>query len=233
MNGFVNHLFNEVFVGGRWVRLNYSTLGQPILDARYFGLLTHTYTTADLSQVPLAETWGMRYFRYRDAKTKLSSVNPYRLIAVRDHFGANAKVENPEVPVNELRTATIIHLLRPDSPKIPAWVDRKSFDKSGTDLLVAFKEWIPGSHLQMRVFEKRVGQDFLLTAANHPQIHAKLGGLKLSQGDGSFQAYALKIADADRGSIVAGADYTLQPINTNSDYIWQVSPELETIRLKD
>src|ERR1044071_6498518 len=49
MSGFANHLFNEVYVGGRWVRLNYSTLGQPILDARYFGLLTHIMTCSDLS----------------------------------------------------------------------------------------------------------------------------------------------------------------------------------------
>jgi hypothetical protein len=28
MSGFVNHLFNEVYVGNKWVRLNYSTLGQ-------------------------------------------------------------------------------------------------------------------------------------------------------------------------------------------------------------
>jgi hypothetical protein len=32
---FANHIFNEVFVGGRWTRLNFSTLGQNILDARY------------------------------------------------------------------------------------------------------------------------------------------------------------------------------------------------------
>ena len=30
--GYANHTFNEVFVGGRWVRLNYKTLGQNILD---------------------------------------------------------------------------------------------------------------------------------------------------------------------------------------------------------
>jgi transglutaminase-like putative cysteine protease len=233
MTGFVNHLFNEVFVGGRWVRLNYSTLGQPILDARYFGLLTHTFTCADLSQAPLAETWGMRYFRYREAQPKLTSVNPYRLIAVRDHFGARANIDNPVVPVNELRTATIIKLLRPDSTQIPSWVDRSNLAKLNVDLLIAFKEWIPGSHLQMRVFEKRVGQEFRLVAAGYPDLQARLHGLKLSQGNGSFQAYALKIDEADRKNVVGGVGYALQPINTNSNYIWQTAPDLQPIPLKD
>ena len=88
---FANHVFNEVYVGHRWVRLNYSTLGQPVLDGRYFGLLTHIYTCADLSQVPLAQTWGMRYFKYPAGQPILSSKNPYQLISVEDHFGAAAR----------------------------------------------------------------------------------------------------------------------------------------------
>jgi Transglutaminase-like superfamily len=103
VGGFDNHLFNEVYVGHHWVRLNYSTLGQPILDGHFFGLLTHIYTCASLSQTPLAQTWGMRYFRYpgqfsskpedRD-QSKLSSINPYRLLSVQDHFGAKAHLDN-------------------------------------------------------------------------------------------------------------------------------------------
>ena len=56
--GFDDHMFNEVYVGHHWVRLNYHTLGQPVLDAHYFGLLTHIYTCSDLSQVPLARDLG-------------------------------------------------------------------------------------------------------------------------------------------------------------------------------
>jgi hypothetical protein len=59
--GYANHTFNEVFIGGRWVRLNYKTLGQNILDSSLMGLLTHVNTFNDLSDVPLAATWGKRY----------------------------------------------------------------------------------------------------------------------------------------------------------------------------
>ncbi len=72
-----------------------------------------------VSQVPLAATWGMRYFRYRDAEPKLSSVNPYRLISVRDHVGAHAQVDNPAVAAAQLRTATIVAVHRPDAPELP------------------------------------------------------------------------------------------------------------------
>src|SRR5262249_51205133 len=38
---FSSHTFNEVYVGGRWRRLNYTKLGQNTLDANYLGLLIH------------------------------------------------------------------------------------------------------------------------------------------------------------------------------------------------
>ncbi len=164
VHGFDNHLMDEVYVGRRWVRLNYATLGQPVLDSQYFGLLTHTYTCSDLSQAPLAETWGMRYFKYpADGQPKLSSMNPYRLISVEDHFGQNAKVANPPVP--EYRTVTIIGLYLPSAREVPQWAkdsvakinDQRPNDK--IDFVVAGKEWIPDASMQD--FRKRRRERFL------------------------------------------------------------------------
>ncbi|MGA2061115.1 MAG: transglutaminase domain-containing protein [Thermoguttaceae bacterium] len=192
MNGFDNHLFNEVYVGRRWVRLNYTTLGQPILDARYFGLLTHIYTCSDLSQIPLAQTWGMRYFNHpADDQPKLSSINPYRLISVDDHFGANAQIDNPPVPLAELRTVTIIGFYFKESPEVPKWVAEDTWQKTKMDFLIASREWIPSVTYQMRTFEKRAGHEFLLDASGHPTVKAHLNGLRLSSGDGSFHLAAV------------------------------------------
>lgn len=232
VKGFANHLFNEVYVGNRWVRLNYSNLGQPILDAHYFGLLTHIDTTADISQVPLAQTWGMRYFRYPAGQAKLSSVNPYRLISVHDSFGPNAHVENPEEHAPELRTATIVKIYRPDTKELPGWVTWTTTPHRG-DFLVGFREWVKGVNLPMRAFAKKAGHDFRLTAPGQPELRAHLSGLSLSQGDGSFQAYELQIADDDRAKIVAGAAYTLVPVNTSDDYRWEIAPNLAPFKLKD
>jgi hypothetical protein len=95
--GFANHLFNEAFIGNRWVRVNYDLVGQNTLDDSYLGLLTHILTTDSLSHVPMAETWGRRYAMYPAVSPKLSSKNPYRLLKVTDHFGLRAKIANPAV----------------------------------------------------------------------------------------------------------------------------------------
>ena len=93
--GYANHTFNEVFVGGRWVRLNYKTLGQNSLDGNLMGLLTHVNTFNDLADVPLAATWGKRYAKGERDDVFLYG-NPYRCDELSDHFGRFAKVENPE-----------------------------------------------------------------------------------------------------------------------------------------
>src|SRR5207237_4897401 len=92
--GFTSHTFCEVFVGGRWRRLNYTTLGQNVLEPRYLGLMIHAHTFRDLSEANLAATWGTRY-----AKGRRDDVfrhgNPYRLMEVSDHFGKYAREANP------------------------------------------------------------------------------------------------------------------------------------------
>lgn len=234
MQGFDNHLFNEVYIDHHWVRLNYKTLGQPILDAHYFGLLTHIYTTSALSQVPLAQTWGMRYQYFPAGQPKLSSINPYRLLSVHDCFGPGAHVENPEVPFAELRTVTIIGLYRADSPKVPEWVDREKCEQSHTDFLISAKEWIPGVKNQMRTFQKHAGHDFLLTAPNYPDVRVRLSGLDCGPAHhGEFQAYGAQIVPEDKIKLVPGVGYSIQPINTSQTYRWVVAPDTLPLRLKE
>jgi len=234
VNGFDDHMFNEVYVDHHWVRLNYSTLGQPILDAHYFGLLTHIYTCSDLSTVPLAKTWGMRYFNYPAGQARLSSPNPYRLMSIYDHFGANAHVENPIVPVAELRTVTIIGLHRPDATDLPKRVAEDwARQKRRIDFLASFKEWVPGTSRQMGAFQKRASHEFLLVAPGHPDVRAHLSGSSFSTGAGSFQAYGLAVNAEDKDKLAAGVAYELRPINTSTTYLWQVAPTVAPLRLKD
>lgn len=231
VSGFANHLFNEVYVGNRWVRLNYTRLGQPVLDKNYFGLLTHVYTSASLCEAELHTTWGMRWFKYpEDGQPKLSSINPYRLISVQDHFGANAQMDNPPVEIAELRTVTIIGLLPPDSPQLPQWVSEGlAQSKTQVDFFISCKEWIAGSYRQMRTFSKRAGNDFLLTAPQQPDIAVKLSGLKVSKGDGSFQAYGAQIQPEDKAKLAAGIAYGIKPINVSDTYRWAVAPDITPI----
>ena len=223
LDGFANHLFNEVYVGHHWVRLNYDRLGQPILDASYFGLLTHIATSADLSRTPLAATWGLRYNGLAPAQPALSSVNPYMLLSVHDNFDSHAHLANPEVPVGELRTATITALLPPGSPALPEWVRQGQAD-DGLDFFLVYKEWVPGSYYQMRAFAKRASRTFLLTALGHPDIKVQLNGTKDSADDGTFQAFGVQVVPEDKTKLVPGIAYTLTPQNISNTYRWAVAP---------
>lgn len=229
-HGFIDHMFNEVYIDHHWVRLNYSNLGQPILDAHYFGLLTHIYTCAELSDAPLAATWGMRFFNYPAGQPKLSSSNPYRLISVTDHFGANAHVDNPPAPLAELQTVTIVGLYPADSPTLPGWVDRNSLQRSNVDFLIAIREWVAGTYNQMRAFDKRAGHNFVLTAPSHAEIRVQLSDLRLSTGDGSFQAFGARFVADDRAKLERGVSYSIRPFNESDTYRWQVAVDLAPLR---
>src|SRR5262249_49979801 len=89
---WVNHTLNEVFVGGRWRRLNYDRLGQNILDAQYLGLMTHAATFGDWADGEMAKTWGVRQARGGPHDDVFGGPNPYSTLAVSDRFGVHAKV---------------------------------------------------------------------------------------------------------------------------------------------
>jgi len=89
---------------------------------------------------------------------------------------------------------------------------------------MACKEWIPGSYNQMRAFQKRSGQDFLLTALEHPNVKVPLSGLRQSAGDGSFQAYGAHILGEDKAKLVSEVVYSIHPVNTSEVYQWVVAP---------
>ncbi len=49
-DSFASHTFCEVFVGGRWRRLNYSKLGQNVLERNYLGMMIKVNSFNDLSE---------------------------------------------------------------------------------------------------------------------------------------------------------------------------------------
>jgi hypothetical protein len=221
---FTNHLFNEVFVGNRWVRLNYDVVGQNNLDDTYFGLLTHILTTDSLSHVPIAETWGVRYANYDQTEPKLSSINPYRLLKVSDHFGTHANIPNPEVEDEELRNVTVTAIYRTDMP--PAELKR-SFEKGPldkTDFFLRIDEFIPHYRMQLPDFARKAGREFILSAPGHPEVHARLNGWTMTQGTETnhYQLLAVRVNPEERQLVAAGVTYAIHPVNTNQTYSWNV-----------
>lgn len=221
---FANHIFNEVFVGNRWVRLNYDVLGQDIVDNRFFGLLTHILTTDSLTRVPLPETWGRRYATYPNVSPKLSSINPYQLLKVADHFGAYSHIDNPEVENEELRQVTVSAMYWKDAlpPNMQA---ADSGKPRGSDFYLSIKEYIPNFRLQLVEFYRNAGHRFVLTASGHPELRATLSGMKITDFDSSrrpYQLFGVRIDPEYRQLLAPGVDYAIRPINTNQTYVWRV-----------
>lgn len=210
--GFSNHVFNEVWVGKKWVRLNYDRLGQPIVDADYEGLMTHVYTALDVSEVPFAKTWGARYSGM--IAPKLSSVNPYQLVSARDDLRPGARFDNPAVP--ELNHCTIIAVLKPGDPAIPSWA-RMSHD---TVALFRTREWVKGEdYHQLRQFLAKSSWRFKLSAPGEADVVVRLTDDKYNDGPGNFVAFGVRL----EGSLKPGVQYRIVPLNSGHPNTWSVA----------
>ena len=89
---WASHTFNEVWINGRWRRLNYNRLGQNILDETYLGLMVHVNTYRDHADAGLS-AWGRR--NAGDKNDVCGNSNPYSCVSLSDKFGPYCKLENP------------------------------------------------------------------------------------------------------------------------------------------
>ena len=126
--GFSAHTFNEVYVDGRWRRLNYNQLGANIDST--FGLMTHIHTFGDLSEAGLTSTWGWRYGK-GERNTIFKTSNPYCATEVSDRFGIHCGLSNPEVEEKEHTGITITKAYWPGGPG--GRMASKAADRARTD----------------------------------------------------------------------------------------------------
>jgi hypothetical protein len=228
--GFCNHMYDEVFVGGRWARLNYDKLGQNIVDPNYNGLMMHIDTCADISETDLARTWGVRGAKYPGVTPRLTSVNPYQLISISDHFGRWSHVPNPYVEYKpfEYTTVTINGVYPPNTAQYAELITDDFLTKTlkpnklVPDFMIGIAEAPQGAGLPMREFLGRASNRFTLHSPGHPDVGIACNSVNCN--DNKLQAFGAAIAPADRGNIVPGAVYTIEPINTSTKYKWTVGP---------
>ncbi len=97
---FTDHWYNEVFVGGRWVRLNYATLGQNTYDpsSSFFGLAMATKIQKDVTDRIETETKGS--FWTRTKRNILGGIvnNPFKSIKLYDQIGKYSDVAATKLP---------------------------------------------------------------------------------------------------------------------------------------
>jgi hypothetical protein len=229
---FTSHTFCEVFVGGRWRRLNSTTLGQNILERNYLGLMIHVHTFKDLSEANLAATWGTRYAKgQRDDVFRHS--NPYRLLEVSDHFGKYAQVPNPPAD-KEHKRITIAKAYWPESEAAPAEIRELRWGKepgSGR-FFVHCDEWLEnaGDYLQYKLFMRRADTRFALRAKGQPDVSCQISMNFYTHRSRNLCELEVVIPAAEYAKMKKGVDYTLHPVNAVADYQWRVKDGLTVTR---
>jgi hypothetical protein len=230
--GFASHTFCEVFVGGRWRRLNYKTLGQNVLERNYLGLMIKVHTFRDLSEAKLAETWGTRYAKgQRDELFPHS--NPYRLLEVSDHFGQYATLANPPAD-NEHRQITIDKVYWPDDEKAPKEVREMpgGAEPGGGRFFVHCEKWLDnaGDYLQYKLFMRRTDRNFVLRAKDHPDIACQISMNFIAGSSRKLRELEVVIPAAEYAKMAKGVAYTLHPTNRKRGYEWKVKEGVRLVR---
>jgi RNA polymerase sigma factor (sigma-70 family) len=230
---YAAHTFLEVYVGGRWRRLNYTKLGQNILDPRCLGLMVHVLTFRDLSEANLAATWGARYAKGQRDKVFRHS-NPYRTLELSDSFGRHAGQPNPPAD-KEHKHITIGKGYWFGSKETPAFV-QNSAGGGGVPgagrLLIHGEEWFDdaGDYLQYKVFMRRADRDFVFRAPGRPDVKGHITMSFWTAPADKVRELELEIPPDEFAKMAKGVPYTLHPVNANPRYQWKVGPGLTITR---
>ena len=228
--GFNSHTFCEVFVGGRWRRLNYTTLGQNLVARNYLGLMIKVHEFNDLSEANLAETWGVRYAKsQRDAVFQHS--NPYRVLEVSDHFGKYAKV--PNQPLKELKQVMIDKAYWQDAKDAPAEVRGLDWRKEpgGSRFFVHGEEWLEGAgdHLQYKLFMAWSDRRFVLEAKDQQNVACQITMAFQFGGPRNLRELEIIIPPAEYAKMAKAVAYTLHPANGKKNE-WKVREHVSLTR---
>jgi hypothetical protein len=221
-DSFSNHTLNEVFIGGRWARLNYNRIDQPILDRQCYGLTVHFNTLNDWSEGNYAATWGKRYGLHLHDEVSLTA-NPYHTLELSDHFGARAKIDNPPVTdPGRPKSATISRIYwltkencpdfgKPDPNQLMLHLDDKALDE--------------GDH-PMRTFLTAAPKVFQLRAEGHPTVEARTIAGSITSPSQDIREVFLDLPSAQREKMISGVEYELIPPKDENGYHWTTTRKL-------
>lgn len=219
---YAAHTFNEVYVGGRWRRLNSTRLGQNILDAGCFGLLTKVNQFRDLAETELAPTWGHPDFG--PGRAQFVHSNPYSAVSVSDRTGVHCDL--PEPPRQRSTEHAHAHITRAcwfHSPERPERIGEGEVprDDAGHVLLHA-ADWQDGVGIsQYSRFYAEVDKQFTLEARGLPTLTAEA-----RRGFWGPEFY-LQIPPDQYARMQEGIPYRLVARNASEEHQWQIDPGVE------
>ncbi len=181
--GFANHMFVEVWVGGRWVALNYGRLGQPRFDRGFFGMMIRVATLRDWGESELGRAWG-EYVA--GVGPRLASSNPYRSLGLRDELS----------PGIDLHARAVTRIARVRTGDLPTEYAARLRDRGGFVLVTR--------DVDSSVREHPV--ELVLRASGYPDIVADVRGsiVGVSYDVDGYVAFP-------RQPLAAGASYRIEP----------------------
>ncbi len=232
-NSWASHTFDEVWVGGRWRRLNYERLGQNTLDARCLGLLTHVATFSDWAEGDMAATWGTRQAR-SEHDDAFGGSNPYSTIALSERFGVHAQIENDPV-AEDFTRLTIERAYWYDSEERPSGVELRLDDpENAGHVLVHVREHRAGEGKgQYKRFWDRVGKRFVLRASGQADVplQAERGYWVFPERD--LREFYLRIEPGVLGDMAFDVPYSLVPLDDVGGFRWEVAPDVRLVRRQE
>ena len=217
-----SHTFNEVYVGNKWVRLNYTNLGQTPIDSTYFGLMLQVNRMSDWSEAHLGKTWGVHAQAHN--LVQLSSNNPYRTIDIHDATDVLNSSNNPPVLFPEIKIVKLEKSFNADDSSLPSKIrDNIKADASFAVIFNSNQEAPKFNYIAM--FRRNVSRKFILRASGYPDVPAAEVGSWTDQG---FTAF--KIKPQDMSQMVSGVEYQLIPETTQGPYHWEADVKLKFVR---
>ncbi len=218
-NSWASHTFNEVFVGGRWRRLNYSRLGQGALDPGGLGIMVHVKTFDDHANAGLV-SWGLRAARAAKGETNdaFGHANPYSCESLSDRVGAHANKARLDALATGFERLTVSRLRwYEDAAKDDVVKMRLDDPKTAGHLVMHVDEGHFGEDAsQFKAFYDLCGKEFVLRSKGKAAIpaHATRGyWVDVARG---IQEFYLRIEPEDFAKMQPGVEYTLEYVDRGS-----------------
>lgn len=229
-NSWSSHTFNEVYVGGRWRRLNYDKLGQGIYDENLYGLITHVATVNDWADAKAHETIGMRQ-RSRKPNDAFGGNNPYSTISLRDQIGEHCRVELPKKILT--RPHLVEEIYWTDDETLPKPI-QDNCKRSGRFGLIAVVSNC-GSNREFHSFLGAADLNIALV----PPADAKAPSIDILFDPGCFwlgngTAYIYLPIDRDsRRNLVKDIEYQFRPRSDKLETGWKLESKMGVTRTED
>jgi hypothetical protein len=201
--------------------LNYTTLGQNVLDSQSLGLMVHVHTFNDHSEAGLVG-WGSREAHPQHA-TLFGGPNPYSCVSLSDAFGPHSKV--PNEPLTKLREATITRVYWYDDPSRDAKLTTSLGPSDGAGFFFAHLETggpVAGSGDYMD-FWRSVDKHFVLRARGRDDVPAQGIQKYWIDSDRDINDFILRIEAADMARMEPGVEYELVWEGQDQPLRWKIA----------